>query len=327
MTKHIPTKRKLRMLFKKHKIERILDLLDAGAKLDSVLQIEGVSRASFFRWRKQYLSRADGYNLMPHWTTPLTLRKPSVLTSSFIALVRDIRSQFPFYGPVKIHHILFSQGIHVSVSSVARAIHKLVLLNHITPVPILKASRIRKQLRNFSASHAKRLPKGYKAMFQIDHTIVPLQDGSSIRQFNAIEVHSRLCFAKAYYNATADNAKDFLLNLIDHVKLPIKDIQVDGGSEFRASFDKACKDHHIPLFILPPRSPSINGKVERLNQTWKDEFYTLHYHDLFASDLNDLNHKIERWQFYYNHQRPHRALLDSHNHLLTPAQALIYAKR
>lgn len=38
-------------------------------------------------------------------------------------------------------------------------------------------------------------------------------------------------------------------------------------------FEQARKDKGIKLFVLPPRSPKLNGGVERINQTWRTEFY------------------------------------------------------
>ena len=46
---------------------------------------------------------------------------------------------------------------------------------------------------------------------------------------------------------------------------------------------------------IKPRSPHLNGKVERSQQTDLQEFYR-------TVDLNDpdLNNKLAEWQFYYN---------------------------
>ncbi len=49
-------------------------------------------------------------------------------------------------------------------------------------------------------------------------------------------------------------------------------LQVDGGSEFAAGFERACQQREVPLFVLPPRSPQLNGAVERVHrklQEWE----------------------------------------------------------
>ncbi len=54
---------------------------------------------------------------------------------------------------------------------------------------------------------------------------------------------------------------------------PVKAIQVDDGAEFEAIFEEACQKRGIKLFILPPRSPKLNGGVERAPRTHAEEFY------------------------------------------------------
>ena len=50
-------------------------------------------------------------------------------------------------------------------------------------------------------------------------------------------------------------------------------IQVDGGSEFRAKFERECQRRGIALRVLPPRSPKPDGNVERTVGTWRCEFH------------------------------------------------------
>ena len=54
---------------------------------------------------------------------------------------------------------------------------------------------------------------------------------------------------------------------------PLKAIQIDGGSEFIAEFETTGTERNPRLYILPPRSPKLNGDVERYNQTWRYEFH------------------------------------------------------
>jgi hypothetical protein len=62
---------------------------------------------------------------------------------------------------------------------------------------------------------------------------------------------------------TATSATEFLPHLQQPMPFPIRAIQIDGGSEFAASFKTACQQRGIRLFVLPPRSPALNGRVER----------------------------------------------------------------
>jgi len=93
---------------------------------------------------------------------------------------------------------------------------------------------------------------------------------------------------------------------------PIRSIQVDGGSEFMSVFEQACAKKAIPLFVLPPYSPQLNGTVERCNGTFKYEFYSLNKR--FESQ-SELEIKLDQFTDFYNKIRPHQNL-----RLLTPCQ-------
>ena len=95
---------------------------------------------------------------------------------------------------------------------------------------------------------------------------------------------------------------------------PIRAIQVDGGSEFRAQFEESCRDLGIRLFVLPPCSPKLNGHVERAQRTHREEFYELYDGDL---EIGPLNRALRHWERIYDTLRPHRSLDGS-----TPAEYL-----
>jgi putative transposase len=70
-------------------------------------------------------------------------------------------------------------------------------------------------------------------------------------------------------------------------------LQVDGGSEFMADFETACQNRQLPLFVLPPKSPKLNGAVERANGSWRYEFHAVY--DL-PDTLTELNPLIDGFQ-------------------------------
>ncbi len=82
-------------------------------------------------------------------------------------------------------------------------------------------------------------------------------------------------------------------------------IQVDGGSEFKADFERACQERDIRLFVLPPRSPKLNGSVERAQRTHKEEFYRVVE---LPETIGELRQKLRAWEVVYNTRRPHQAL-------------------
>ena len=95
---------------------------------------------------------------------------------------------------------------------------------------------------------------------------------------------------------------------------PSRALQVDGASEFRAELEAECAMGGIRLFELPPRSPKLNGAVERAQRTHAEEFYEVQN---LRWTLPELNARLRQWEHTSNPIRPHQSL-----GYLTPAQAL-----
>ena len=82
-------------------------------------------------------------------------------------------------------------------------------------------------------------------------------------------------------------------------------MQVDGGSEFAAEFEQACQQRGLRLFVLPPRSPKLNGAVERAQRTHTEEFYQVTECSL---EMPALNRELRQWEKTHNTVRPHQSL-------------------
>ena len=63
--------------------------------------------------------------------------------------------------------------------------------------------------------------------------------------------------------------------------------------------------HCIRLFVLPPRSPKLNGTVERAHRAHTEEFYEVTESSFDPSELKD---ELLEWEGVYNTVRPHQAL-------------------
>ena len=110
----------------------------------------------------------------------------------------------------------------------------------------------------------------------------------------------------AWRRATAHDARRFLDKLQADMPFPIQAIQVDGGSGFKADFETECQRRRIDLFELPPRSPKLNGHVERNNGAWRYEFYATW--DLPDDNLDHVNRWIDAFADESDTFRPHQAL-------------------
>jgi putative transposase len=213
------------------------------------------------------------------------------------------------WGRDKIGPLIRREGFAVSNATVGRIIDHLVARGVVERVPTLR-QRKGGAARQWRRKHALRLPKGTKPsrpgdLVQVDTLSVNVRPDKSIKQFTAYDPVARFTAAKAFSTASAGCAANFLDKLLTAFPFAIKGVQVDGGSEFMAEFEQACKDKNLALFVLPPKRPDLNGAVERAQGSWRYEFYACH--DL-PHRLDRLNEYIDAFAHLYNHYRPHGAL-------------------
>jgi len=135
-----------------------------------------------------------------------------------------------------------------------------------------------------------------------------------LKHFTARDVVSRYDVLEVHTQARATTAAHFLDALESRMPFPIRAIQVDGGSEYQAEFETECQKRALLLYVLPPRSPKLNGAVERAQRTHTEEFYEVYDGDL---EIKPLNSALQGWEYVYNHVRPHQSLA-----YLTPVEFL-----
>ena len=122
------------------------------------------------------------------------------------------------------------------------------------------------------------------------------------KEFRAVCPNTRLQHAKVYSRATANTARAFLRGAVR--KLDVRAVRVDGGSESVAAFEEECRALGLPLLVLPPRSPQLNGIVERANRTARAECWSQCQGELTCAAMNEA---LALYLDYYN-RRPHRSL-------------------
>jgi len=115
---------------------------------------------------------------------------------------------------------------------------------------------------------------------------------------------SRYTVLGLYRRRTAANTLDFLDRVIEEMPFAIERIQTDRGLEFFAvAVQQRLIDWGIKFRPIPPRSPHLNGKVERTHRAVLEEFWTTV--DPKSSDIAD---RLAEWQHHWNWSRPHSAL-------------------
>jgi transposase InsO family protein len=275
----------------------------------------GISRQTFYRWLKRYepldlttleeRSHCPRRRRQPTWSFPLAEK------------VLLLRLQFPRWGKDKLAVLLRRQKVSISVSMVGRILTRLQQQGRLVEPPRSGVPGSRRALR--PRPYAVRKPKQYAAsepgdLVEVDSLDVRPIPGVVFKQFTARDVVSRWDVIQAHPRATAQTAAQFLDTLQHRMPFPIRAVQVDGGSEFAAEFEQACQQRGLHLFVLPPRSPKLNGAVERANRTHTEEFYQV---TACSLEMKKLNRELRHWEKIYNTVRPHQAL-----GYLTPLQFL-----
>ena len=265
----------------------------------------GISPQTFYRWLRRY----DPYHpqtLESHSHRPKRVRQPTYSTEQ-IEAVRRMREQYPRWGKDKLQVLLKKQGYQLSASTIGRILHYLQIQGHL-PEPLTNPISAKKRSRK--RPYAVRKPAEYQAklpgdMVEIDTLDVRPLPGIAFKHFSAYDVVSRWNVINIYRQATAASAARFLDEMVSRMPNPIRAIQVDGGSEFKSVFETECQARGIKLFVLPPRSPKLNGAVERANRTHTEEFYEVTDSDF---ELADLRSKLLEWEKICNTYRPNQAL-------------------
>jgi transposase InsO family protein len=273
----------------------------------------GIARETFYRWKRRFRPTALS-SLEDRSSRPRHCRQRQWTTASVLSVQR-MREEYIGWGKEKLRVLLGRQGVNLSASTIGRILAYLKRTRKLRE-PLRRSLRRRRQWKR---QYATRMPRGYIVrapgdLVQMDTTEIKPEPGFLLKQFTTVDVVSRWSVPTVASNATAALATRALDQLIKRAPFPIRAIQVDGGSEFMAGFEEACQQRGIRLFELPPRSPKLNGRVERANRTFKDEFYDC---SSALPTVRDFAADLLRWEYTYNHIRPHQAL-----GYLTPAEFL-----
>lgn len=265
----------------------------------------GISPQTFYRWKRRYdPGRLESLESRSH--RPRRVRQPSYSVELVQAVVR-LRESYPRWGKDKLVILLEAEGYRVSASTVGRIL-SYAKRRGILKEPIPNYVSARKRPRN--RPYAMRKPKDYAArepgdIVQVDTMDLRPLPGVMFKHFTAHDVVCKWNVMSVHRQASAATAAHFLDSLRERMPFPIRAVQVDGGSEFESVFEQECQRRGIRLFVLPPRSPKLNGGVERAHRTHTEEFYEV---TDSSFDLAELRQKLLEWETIYNTFRPHQAL-------------------
>jgi len=255
-----------------------------------------ISPQTFYRWKRRYNPRRLE-SLEERSRRPKHLRQPTY-SVELIEAVLKLREEYPRWGKDKLVVLVRDRGFRCSTSMVGRIIRRLKERG-VLKEPV--SNHISSRKRQMKRPYAIRKPREYIArapgdIVEVDTLDVRPLPGVILKHFTARDIISRWDVLEAHTRATSNTASGFIDVLLKRMPFPIKAIQVDGGSEFQDAFEEECQRRGIKLFVLPPRSPKLNGHVERAQRTHTEEFYEV---TDASFEISELNQALLEWEKVY----------------------------
>jgi transposase InsO family protein len=257
------------------------EVADAGV----VCRRFGISRPTLRKWLRRY--DADGEaGLEERSRRPRSSPATKVSTEveqQILSLRRERR-----LGVKRIRAEL--RRLH-SMSLSAAVIHKVLVRHELNVLPR------RKRVRHKPKRYSRPVPGD-----RVQMDVCKIRPG--LYQFTAVDDCSRYLVAGLARRASAAATLTFLDQVLDQMPFAIQRIQTDRGTEFFAEeVQRRLMAEAIKFRPIPPRSPHLNGKVERAQRTVLEEFWPTV--DPRALDVGD---KLAVWVQHYNWDRTHESL-------------------
>ncbi|NIO27864.1 MAG: IS481 family transposase [Candidatus Latescibacteria bacterium] len=255
-------------------------------------QEAGVPRSTFYRWKKAF--EKDGVEGLMR-KKPIAKSHPRQLPPEVVEKILHLRHTYHL-GPQRITWYLERyHGVETSCSSVYRT-----LVRHGLRRLPRKVGRRAIHTRRY----AKQVP-GHHIQVDVKFLTLKTAGGRKIRrfQYTAVDDATRVRALKIYKRHNQKSAINFVDYVIEKFPFRIHTIRTDRGHEFQAHFHWHVEDKGIRHVYIKPRTPQLNGKVERSHRSDQEEFYQLL---TYTNDV-DLNKKLAEWENFYNYNRPHGA--------------------
>jgi transposase InsO family protein len=256
----------------------------------------GISRQLFYVWKRRF--EADGVDgLRDRSRRPK--HSPRATRTEVVGKIIYLRQNYHF-GPAKIAMYLKRyHDIEISISGVWRILKRLDMNR-------LPTSQRYKPHKERWKRYEKQQP-GHRV--QVDVKFISPLPGSRKKyyQFTAIDDCTRLRVLRIYDRLNQTNAIRFLDYVLEKLPFHVEVIQTDNGAEFQSAFHCHVLDRGIQHVYIRPRTPRLNGKVERSHRIDAEEFYRL-LDGVVIDDTELFNDRLQEWEDFYNFDRPHGGL-------------------
>ena len=246
-------------------------------------QAGDVPHSTFSRWWAAW-ERHDRKALTDHSHRPH--RSPTALPGRVLDIIRSAHRELGF-GVKRLHAYLTRAGlISCSLSSVYRVLRRAGAL---VPCP--------RKPKRLWLHYAKAFP-GERA--QMDLLYLP----EGRYQLTLIDDCSRFLAASVLSKRTCAAVCEALPHLLGSVPFAIRCLQTDNGPEFSQALTALLRRAGIRHVRIRPRTPHLNGKVERVQRTMREELWD----GVLPGAVSEWEKGLQAYVRFYNKKRLHSAL-------------------
>jgi transposase InsO family protein len=276
---------------------KVLQQAEAEQNVARVCRRFGISRKSFYKWKGRRAEHGDA-GLCDRPRTPH--RSPRATARAVISTILYLRQHYHF-GPARIATSL--QRFH-SLKIAGSSVHRILQRHGLHRLPANQKHQ----------PHGKRWHRYEKPQpghrLQLDVKFLERIPGTQRRlyQFTAIDDCTRIRVLKVYDACNQRTAILFIDEVFRRLPFRVHAVQTDNGAEFQPDFHWHLEERDVRHVYIRPRTPHLNGKVERSHRVDDQEFYQLLDKDGIRDDIRLFNEKLREWEDYYNYHRPHGGL-------------------
>lgn len=278
----------------------------------------GVSRTYYYKWAKRFITYGiQGLAERKRARPAMPNRVRSDIVDKILAFIKH----YPTYGPSRIASELGGIVCSATVYNILKRrrlnkrIDRLLALEDIPSEVKIGPVMLRK------LDEARPLPKvkshytGY--MLSVDTFYVCRLKGiGRIYQFTAIDTYCSFGLAYLYTDKSVKSSVDFISRTVDIFKamgITIERILTDNGKEYTTHwdtgyhlFEEYLGSKNIKHRYTKVRHPWTNGFVERFQRTILEEFYQPSLLKRTYYTLDELQHDLNKYLYFYNFQRTHQ---------------------
>lgn len=285
----------------KYRLHVLLFFYNHGLKAST--DAFGVKKSTLYDWKRRYEGSGKKLSsLVPQSTRPKRTR--SMVTDYRLEVfIKALRVEYGNFSKYKIKLFLDQYANSLGVESYGvTKINKIIKRRNYF---FYSKTKVKRKSQN-PIKRLKRTPKettpGYLQMDSITLYV------SSQRYYfvSVIDIVTKFASCSLVPSHSSRHARAAFERFQANYPYQVRVIQTDNGSEFLGDFQAYCEEKSLIHEFIYPRSPKINGVVERFNRTVQEEFIT-RSDELYYS-RERFEEKLTKYLTWYNNSRPHHSL-------------------